>query len=143
MAEDTARWERGLAAYASQFGVPEDEVLERLRELVGERMAVEAVIAGGEAWAPDHPLGLRERSLLVVAALTAQGGVESRLRQHVRWAVEHGVTRDELEATAAFLAVYVGYPRASVAAEVIREELAASGPAPGDRARPARGRRRG
>lgn len=119
------RWERGLSAYASQFGVPADEVLDLLRARFGERLAIEAVTAGGGAWAPDHPLTLRERSLLVVAALAAQGGAEARLRPHVRWAVEHGVTPDELEAAAAFLAVYVGYPRASVAAEVIREELAA------------------
>jgi alkylhydroperoxidase/carboxymuconolactone decarboxylase family protein YurZ len=125
VAEDAGRWERGLDAYASQFGVPADEVLDSLRELVGERMAVEAVHAAGGAWAPDHPLTLRERSLLVIAALAAQGGVEARLRRHVRWAVEHGVTPEELEAAAAFLAVYVGYPRASVTVEVVREELAA------------------
>jgi 4-carboxymuconolactone decarboxylase len=125
MAEEPDRWERGLAAYASQFGVDADEVLDYLRERVGERMAVEAVTAAGGAWAAEHPLTLRERSLLVIAALAAQGGTEARLRPHVRWAVEHGVTPDELDAAAAFLAVYVGYPRASVAVGVIREELSA------------------
>jgi alkylhydroperoxidase/carboxymuconolactone decarboxylase family protein YurZ len=45
----------------------------------------------------------------------------------VRWALDHGVTPEELEATGALLAVYVGYPRASVAAEMIREVLAEQG----------------
>jgi alkylhydroperoxidase/carboxymuconolactone decarboxylase family protein YurZ len=66
-----------------------------------------------------------------LAALVSQGGVEERLRVHVRWALDHGVTPDELEAMGALLAVYVGYPRASVAAEMIREVLAEQGePAP-------------
>ena len=60
----------------------------------------------------------------MVTALIAQGGVEDRLRGHVRWAIDHGVTREELEALGALLAVYVGYPRASVGLEIIREELA-------------------
>jgi alkylhydroperoxidase/carboxymuconolactone decarboxylase family protein YurZ len=58
-----------------------------------------------------------------VTALAAQGGVEERLRPHVRWAIAHGATRVEVEALLAFLAVYIGYPRASVAMEVAREEL--------------------
>jgi 4-carboxymuconolactone decarboxylase len=119
------RWERGLAAYASQFGIAPDEVWEHLSGLVGEPMAREAIeSAGGGAW-EDGVLTLRERSLIVVAALVAQGGVEVRLRPHVRWAIEHGATRGELEALVALLAVYVGYPKASIGAQVIREELGA------------------
>jgi 4-carboxymuconolactone decarboxylase len=85
-------------------------------------MAGEAVQAAGGAWVEDC-LSLRDRSLVVVAALAAQGGVEERLRTHVRWALEHGVTPEELDAALALLAVYVGYPRASVAMEVIQEVL--------------------
>ena len=77
--------------------------------------------AGG-AW-PDDALSLRDRSLIVVAALIVQGGVDDRLRSHVRWAVEHGSNREELEALATLLAVYAGFPRASVGMEIVREEL--------------------
>jgi len=83
-------------------------------------MADEAINAAGGAWVDDC-LSLRDRSLVVLAALVTQGGVEERLRLHVRWALDHGVTPEELEAMAALLAVYVGYPRASVAMETIRE----------------------
>lgn len=48
---------------------------------------------------------LRDRSLIVIAALITQGGVETRLRRHVRWAVEHGSSREELEALVTLLAV--------------------------------------
>jgi 4-carboxymuconolactone decarboxylase len=118
----TERYERGLDAYASQLGIPREEVAASFSERFGERFAEEAINAAGGAW-PDDSLSLRDRSLIVVSALVAQGGVDARLRGHVRWAVEHGATREQLEALVALLAVYVGYPRASVAMEVVRDEL--------------------
>jgi 4-carboxymuconolactone decarboxylase len=116
------RYERGLEAYASQFGIAPEEVPAWFAERFGERFGREAINAAGGAWTEDS-LSLRDRSLIVVAALIAQGGVEDRLRSHVRWAVEHGSNREELEALVTLLAVYAGYPRASVGMEVVREEL--------------------
>lgn len=124
MPEDSERAARGRAAYASQFRLPEQEAIEQLRRVVGERMATEAINAAGGAWVEDG-LSLRDRSLVVLAALVAQGGVDERLRAHTRWALDHGLSPDELDAMASLLAVYVGYPRASVAIEVIREVVAA------------------
>ena len=120
------RYERGLDAYADQLGIAREDVPGWFAERFGERFAGEAINAAGGAW-PDDCLSLRDRSLVVVAALIAQGGVEPRLRGHVRWAVEHGVTVEQLEALASLLAVYVGYPRASVGMEVVRDELARLG----------------
>jgi 4-carboxymuconolactone decarboxylase len=116
------RYERGLDAYASQFGIPRDEVPQWFAERMGERFGDEAIRAAAGAWVDDC-LSLRDRSLIVVGALVAQGGVEERLRGHVRWAIEHGSSRDELEALVTLLAVYVGFPRASVAMEIVRDEL--------------------
>jgi 4-carboxymuconolactone decarboxylase len=123
MVEESERVARGQAAYASQFRLPEAEAVEQLKRLVGERMATEAINAAGAAWVDDS-LSLRDRSLVVLASLITQGSVDARLRVHVRWALDHGVTPSELEALAALLAVYVGYPRASVAMETIRQVLA-------------------
>jgi alkylhydroperoxidase/carboxymuconolactone decarboxylase family protein YurZ len=120
----TERYERGLDAYASQFGIPREEVAGWFRERFGERFGEEAINSAGGAW-PDDCLSLRDRSLVVIAALIAQGGVDERLRGHVRWAVDHGATRDELEALVTLLAVYVGFPKASGGMEVVRSELAA------------------
>jgi 4-carboxymuconolactone decarboxylase len=91
------RFERGLDAYASQFGIPREEVLTWFGERMGERFGVEAINAAAGAWVDDC-LSLRDRSLLVIAALVAQGGVDDRLRGHVGWALEHGSSREELEA---------------------------------------------
>jgi 4-carboxymuconolactone decarboxylase len=116
------RYERGLKAYASQFGIEESEVPAWFADRHGARFGEEAINAAGGAWNDDE-LSLRDRSIVVVTALIAQGGVEDRLRGHVRWALEHGVTPEELEAIVSLLAVYVGYARASVASEVVRDEL--------------------
>jgi len=116
------RWSRGLAAYAGQFRIPESEVLDHMSGMLGERMAREAISAAGGAWVDDC-LSPRDRSLIVVASLVTQGGAEARLRGHLRWAIDQGATRDELEALVTLLAVYAGYPRASTAVELLRDEL--------------------
>ena len=117
------RYERGLKAYASQFGIGEAEVAAWFAEHHGARFGEEAINAAGGAWNDDE-LSLRDRSVVVVAALIAQGGADDRLRGHIRWAVEHGVTAAELDAMVTLLAVYVGFPRASIANEILRDELA-------------------
>ena len=116
------RHERGVAAYASQLGVRPAVVVAWFTQRMGERFGRVAINAAAGAWVDDC-LSLRDRSLAVVAALVAQGAVDDRLRGHVRWAVEHGSSREELEALVTLLAVYVGFPRASVAMEIVRDEL--------------------
>ncbi len=117
------RYERGLDAYASQFGIPREDVPAWFAERFGERFGEEAINTAGGAW-PDDCLSLRDRSLIVLASMITQGGLDARIRGHVRWAIEHGSTREELEATVTLLAVYAGFPRASAGMEVVRDELA-------------------
>jgi alkylhydroperoxidase/carboxymuconolactone decarboxylase family protein YurZ len=119
---ENERWQRGLDAYASQLGIERSDVPEWFADRFGDRFGREAINAAGGAW-PDDALSLRDRSLVVVASLVTQGGVESRLRSHVRWAVEHGSNRDELEALVTLLGVYVGFAKASVGMEIVRDEL--------------------
>jgi 4-carboxymuconolactone decarboxylase len=120
--DDEDRRTRGQRMYASQFGVPQDRIGEHMTELLGPRMAEEAWQAGAGAWSDDD-LSMRDRSLIVIAALVTQGGVDARLRGHLRWALDNGATRAELDALMALLAVYVGYPRASTGMEVLRDVL--------------------
>lgn len=113
------RLERGRASYGRQFGVPPEHAEARLEEIVGARMAAEAVLAAGGAWG-DGPLTTRDRSLAVVTALVTLGGVEARLGPHFRLAMDNGLTVADLEELLTVLAVYVGYARASVAMEALR-----------------------
>lgn len=117
------RYEAGLEIYASQFQIPREEVPSWFAERVGERFGEEAILSAAGAWLDDE-LSLRDRSLVVIAALITQGGAEQQLRVHTRWAIEHGCTRTQLEALATLLGVYAGYPRAANGLTVVREELA-------------------
>jgi 4-carboxymuconolactone decarboxylase len=119
-----SRRERGREVYAAQFGISPDEAEQRIVETFGARFAEELFsAAGGSAW-DESPLTRRDRSLVVVSVLAALGGVDDRLRTHVGFALENGATRDELEALVALVGVYAGFARASVALEVVRDELA-------------------
>ncbi len=116
------RYQRGLDAYASQFQIPREEVASWFTEHVGERFGKESILSAADLWIDDE-LSLRDRSLVVVAALITQGSAEQQLRSHTRWAIQHGCTRSQLEALATLLGVYAGYPRASNGLMVVREEL--------------------
>lgn len=65
----------------------------------------------------------RDRSLITITALIAHGTPE-QLRRHTADALDNGLTRHELEETLLHLAFYLGWPRTTAAAEVIREALA-------------------
>lgn len=119
----TARYQRGLQAYSSQFHIPPEQVPAWFADTVGDRFAEEAIQSAANAWEDDE-LSLRDRSLIVIAALIAQGDLEAQLRMHTRWALDHGATPAELHALATLLAIYTGFARASHGLMIIRDELA-------------------
>jgi thiamine pyrophosphokinase len=74
----------------------------------------------------DHAaLDLRTRELLALAHLITLGA-ESELRTHVHGALRAGATPEELRALLAHAAMFVGFPRALVAARVVAEVLGTS-----------------
>ncbi|SHL50632.1 carboxymuconolactone decarboxylase family protein [Actinacidiphila paucisporea] len=110
-------------------------------ELAGPE-TVEGTLAGLDALAPGFPdwivtslfggtyqregLALRDRQIATLAALTALGGVEPQLDDHVRNSLRIGVDAKEIIEVMVHLAPYVGVPRAlaglRVAAAVLREQ---------------------
>ena len=69
-------------------------------------------------------LGLREREIATVAALTALGTAERQLRVHLRAALNVGVTREELVEVVIQMAVYAGFPAALNGISAIRQVFA-------------------
>ena len=118
----TARYQRGIQAYASQFHIPPDQVPAWFADAVGDRFGEEAIQSAANAWTDDE-LSLRDRSLIVIAALIAQGDLEAQLRMHTRWALDHGATPAQLDALATLLAIYTGFARASRGLVIIRGAL--------------------
>ena len=115
------RQERGIAAYARIFGVPEEDLAAAFAERVGPVFAAEAIqMAGGPAWS-DPALTDRERGIAIITALTAQGVTDDRLTTHVRLAQQNGLDRDAQTALMILLAGYLGYAHASRTMETVNK----------------------
>jgi 4-carboxymuconolactone decarboxylase len=69
----------------------------------------------GEIW--ERPgLSKRDRSLITVAALLATHR-PAQLKVHIRRALDHGVTKEEIAEIVTHLAFYAGWPAAMTAAQ--------------------------
>lgn len=66
----------------------------------------------GEVWSKNDVLPLRERSIVTVSALIAQGITDSSLKYHMETAKKNGVTKDEMAEIITQLAFYSGWPKA-------------------------------
>lgn len=72
-----------------------------------------------EVW--ERPgLSKRDRSLITVTALLVGGNVD-QLRFHLRFAVQNGVTPEELIEAITQLAFYAGWPKAMSAMTIAKE----------------------
>jgi 4-carboxymuconolactone decarboxylase len=76
----------------------------------------------GDIWARPV-LQRRERSIVVVAILTAQGA-QREMHTHVAGAIRHGLTRTEVEEVILCSAFYAGFPHAVEALYLAREVFA-------------------
>lgn len=66
----------------------------------------------GEVWSKNDVLPLKERSIVIVSALIAQGITDSSLKYHMETAKKNGVTKDEMAEIITQLAFYSGWPKA-------------------------------
>ncbi len=73
----------------------------------------------GDVWARTE-LSQRDRSLITVAALIANGNTE-QLPSHLNRAKANGISETELAEVMTHLAFYAGWPRAISAVTVARE----------------------
>lgn len=76
----------------------------------------------GDVWKRSE-LSPRDRSLVTVATLIALYRT-NELPFHLKFALENGVTKDELIETITHLAFYAGWPTASTAIGIARKVLA-------------------
>lgn len=99
---------------------PEKSVAQRLVGNFAPKLAdLTDDVLFGDVWARPE-LSPRDRSLVTVAALVANGNTE-QLSGHLNRARENGVTEAELAEVMVHLAFYAGWPRALSAVRVARE----------------------
>jgi alkylhydroperoxidase/carboxymuconolactone decarboxylase family protein YurZ len=111
----------GLQAYADQLGMSVSDVEAHFITNYGLAFSESAFLAAGGGNWQENELSLRERSLIVITVLTTLGAVDERLRGHLKWATQHNLNREDLEAALALIANYAGFARASVALDILNE----------------------
>jgi 4-carboxymuconolactone decarboxylase len=79
----------------------------------------------GDAWKRPG-LSARDRSVITVAALIS-GYRSNELPFHLKFALENGVTKEELSEIITHLAFYAGWPCASTATTIARQVFAQTG----------------
>ena len=80
----------------------------------------------GQVWSREDKLSLRDRSLVTVVALMAQGLTDESFRYHLMSAKKNGITKDEIAEIVTRAAFYCGWPKAwavfRMAKEIWNEE---------------------
>jgi 4-carboxymuconolactone decarboxylase len=105
------RYERGLATMRKMFGPGIDSALHSLEAASPglARCLVEFPFADVYA---RPGLDLRTREMLTIAALTVLGYPQAELKDHIRGALNVGVTGDQILEIILQMAVYAGFPAA-------------------------------
>lgn len=78
----------------------------------------------GQVWSREDKLSLRDRSLVTVVALMAQGLTDSSFRYHLTAAKNNGITRTEIAEILTHAAFYAGWPKAWAAFRMAKEVCA-------------------
>lgn len=66
----------------------------------------------GEIWSREGQLSLRDRSLVTVVALMAQGLTDESFRYHLTTAKKNGITKEEIAEVVTHAAFYCCWPKA-------------------------------
>ena len=77
----------------------------------------------GQVWSREDKLSLRDRSLVTVVALMAQGLADSSFQYHLSTAKQNGITRQEIAEILTHAAFYAGWPKAWAAFRMAKEDV--------------------
>ena len=75
----------------------------------------------GEVWSREDKLPARDRSLITVTALMAQGLCNSSFEHHLKTAKENGITKTEITEILTHTAFYAGWPKAWAAFRLAKD----------------------
>lgn len=102
--------QRGLAKLNEVDGTQGEAVMAALADVAPDLARYIIGFAFGEIY--HRPaLNLRERELITLAALVAQGGCEKQLRVHIHAALNVGLSREEVIEVFMQCIPYLGFPK--------------------------------
>ena len=93
---------------------------ENLRNLAPEFARLNDDVLFGEIWSREDKLSLRDRSMITISALMAEG-MFPQLKSHLILGKKHGITKEEAVEIVTHLAFYCGWPKAWSAFPLIDE----------------------
>ena len=105
------RFERGAAALKRIDGEGGDKVVAALADIAPDFARYLLEFPFGDIYSRPG-LGLREREIATVAALTALGNAAPQLKVHIQAGLNVGLTRAEIVEILMQMAVYAGFPAA-------------------------------
>jgi 4-carboxymuconolactone decarboxylase len=105
------RLERGKRALAEIDGEAGQKVVEALADIAPDFANYLFEFPFGDIYSRPG-LGLREREIATVAALTALGNASPQLKVHIEASLNVGLSRDEIVEVIMQMAVYAGFPAA-------------------------------
>ena len=94
---------------------------DQLGEFAPEFARLNDDVLFGEVWNQTDRLSLRDRSLVTVVALMAQGLTDSSFKYHLESARRNGITREEIAEVLTHAAFYAGWPKAWAAFRMAKE----------------------
>ena len=126
-----ARRARGLDVLTTLSGRDDAEAqAQRLEDANGALGSFVVDYALGDLWSRPG-LSRRDRSFVVISVLAALNQT-NQLKMHVRGAINHGMTPEEVREVMTHMCGYAGFPRALDAMRVTNEVLEKMGHAPTD-----------
>ncbi|SFT86574.1 carboxymuconolactone decarboxylase family protein [Mesorhizobium sp. YR577] len=106
-----SRFERGKRALAEIDGAGGEKVIAALADIAPDFARYIIEFPFGDIYCREG-LGLREREIATIAALTALGNASPQLKVHIEAGLNVGLTRDEITEVIIQMAVYAGFPAA-------------------------------
>lgn len=104
--------QRGLATLDTIDGAQGEAVMTTLADIAPDLGQYIIGFAFGEIY--NRPaLDLRQRELITLAALAAQGGCENQLRVHIHAARNVGLSREEIIEAFIHCVPYLGFPKSA------------------------------
>jgi len=119
-----SRLERGRRALDAIDGEGGRKVVEALADIAPDFATYILEFPFGDIYSRPG-LGLREREIATIAALTAMGNAAPQLKVHIQAGLNVGLGRDEIVETIMQMAVYAGFPAALNGLFAAKEVLAA------------------
>jgi 4-carboxymuconolactone decarboxylase len=120
------RYERGWAKLAELAGDQGARMVEGLKEVAPDLARYVVEFGYGEIYSRPQ-LGIRERQIAAISALTALGGAEPQLEYHIGIALNVGMAPGDVVETIIHCVPFVGFARTLNAARSARRVFNARG----------------